>query len=100
MFRKAELIVGLLVIALVLGLSGYAYWLSKTHSRDTSAIQTLSGDARAATTYTREYKKVLAEETKANERMDEALARNPAWSDQPVPNDVADLLRDHSDAPE
>lgn len=98
MFRKAEAIVGLLVILAVLALSVYVYTLRAAHKNATSANQALSGDAAAATTYTRAYKKVIAEEKKDNERMDEALAANPAWSEQPVPDDVADLLRYHQDA--
>lgn len=100
MFRNVEFFLGAVVIAAVLTLSGYAYYQHRASDRLQEDNQLLSGDAKAAATYAREYKKVVAAETKANEQLDEALEANPEWSEQPVPDDVADLLRAHTDAAE
>jgi len=51
-------------------------------------------DAVASAEYVKGAKAQEKQYTKHKERVDEALETNPAWSTQPVPESVADELRD------
>ena len=78
----------------VLGLSGFAWYQSGTIERAQGQASVATGDARAATTH-RDAHQRIATERKTDEAHTEAvLTANPEWSEQPVPSDVADILRD------
>lgn len=92
--RQIELAVGSALILLSLSLWGYGAWKSRLAAPLRDENQVLNADAIADTTYVREYKHVVIEEKRANERVESAIRRNPVWADEPLPNDIADILRD------
>ena len=92
--RQIELAVGSALILLILSLWGYGAWKSRLAASLKDENQVLNADATADTTYVREYKRAVIEEKRANERVESAIRRNPVWADEPLPDDVADILRD------
>lgn len=91
--RKAELILGAILLSIILSLCGrYAYMNWKSESLE-AKNDVLASDAAADTVYVREYKTVITERETKDAQVDEALGRNRDWSEQPLPDDVADLLR-------
>jgi hypothetical protein len=97
-FRKSEAILGALILLTVLVLCGrYAYMNWKASSLETKN-DVLTSDAQADTTYVREYKTVITERETKDAQVDAALQRNGDWADEPLPDDVADLLRDPAES--
>ena len=92
--RKAELILGSILLLAILALCGrYAYMNWKSESLE-AKNDVLSSDAAADTVYVREYKTVITERETKDAQVEDALGRNRDWADEPLPDDVADLLRD------
>ncbi|AHB12198.1 Rz-like spanin [Xylella phage Prado] len=92
-FRKIELLIGGLLLAAVILLSAYSLHLRNSRANVQQDYQQASGNASAATTAAKELKTVVIEKENAHAALDQALARSPEWADEPVPADVADLLR-------
>jgi hypothetical protein len=92
--RKIELIIGATLLLVVLALCGrYAYMSHKSKSLETKN-DVLTSDAAADAAYVREYKTVITERKTQDAQVENALDRNRDWADEPLPDDVADLLRD------
>lgn len=87
---------GLLVVVLIYaGYSKYQSWRAESIKED---AQHYAGNAKAHEVAAVEYRTIITERKKADEALDRALERNPEWADEPVPSDVADLLRHDSGA--
>mgnify|MGYP003409105269 CR=1 FL=1 len=81
------------VLALILLLAGYGWYQKGRADRAKDANKELSADAAAGTTFGSEVGKIYKEKKVDDQRTEAVLARNPEWSSQPIPPDVADLLR-------
>ena len=92
--RNIELAIGGSLLVMVLGLWGYGAWKDYRADQLKDENVTLTADSTADNTYVREYKRIVTEEKQANERVESAIRRNPVWADEPLPDDVADILRD------
>lgn len=91
---KFELILGTLIFVIILSLCGrYAYMSWKSENLETKN-DVLTSDAAADTVYVREYKTIVTERDTKDAQVEDALERNRDWAEQPLPDDVADLLRD------
>lgn len=92
-FRKIEIALGLaLVIAVaLLAVEVAVYRYKAAHNQETARVAT--GDARAATVYVKAYKEVQQQREVKNGEVEAVLEGNRDWSDAPLPDDVADLLR-------
>lgn len=91
--RKLELLFGGLLLVCVLALGGKAWIDSKRLDAVQESYQAASGDARAATVYVEAYKEVAEQRRKKDAQVESVLESNRVWADEPVPDDVADLLR-------
>lgn len=95
--NKVEMILGTLILAVILTLCGrYAFMNWKMNSLE-SKNDVLTSDAAADTVYVREYKTVVTERETKDAQVEDALGRNSGWADEPLPDDVADLLRDRAE---
>lgn len=97
-FRKIELMVGGLLLLAVLLLSAYSMHLRNSRANVQQDYQQASGNASAGTTAARELKTVVIEKEEAHAALNSALEANRTWAAEPVPDDVAALLRHHSGA--
>jgi Na+/melibiose symporter-like transporter len=96
--HKIAFYFGIALIILVLALFGYNQYLD-WRNRDLKQTNVeLSADSSADYEYVKEYKIVVEQEKQANEAVQAAVERNPEWASEPLPGDVADLLRQHPDA--
>lgn len=91
--RKLEIILAALLLAAV-GILGFRVWVA-SHRADTAQenYQAAAGDARAATEYIKVYKEVAEQRRTKDAEVENALGEHRDWADEPVPVDVADLLR-------
>lgn len=92
--RQIELAVGGVLLVVILFLWMATKWSGWRNSQLEQQNQVLTADSSADTEYVRQYKRVVIEEKQANERVESAIRRNPVWADEPLPDDVADILRD------
>ena len=96
--RQVNLVLGGLLLLAVVGLGlRYAYVSWRAESLETKN-DVLTSDATADKTYVREYKTVIAEQEKTNAEVDRVLEEHRDWSEQPLPDDVADILRDPAES--
>lgn len=96
MSRTIELYLGTALLALILGLAGYSWYEHHRVDNKQESLQSATGDAYAHETYATGYKKVVEQRKTDEQEVRAVLARNPEWSDDVVPDDVADLLRHDS----
>jgi hypothetical protein len=95
---NVELILGAIILSVILFLCGrYVYMSWKSDSLE-AQNDVLTSDAEADQVYVREYKTVITEREAKNEQVDRALERNRDWADEPLPDDVADILRDPAES--
>lgn len=96
--RQAEAVLaGLFLLAIVL--FGFHYKNLRDELADARQdSQFYAGNASAHRTAATEYKTIVVEKEKAHAKLDSALEAHPVWADEPVPDDVADLLRHDSGA--
>lgn len=91
--RKLEILLAALLLGAVVFL-GFRVWVA-SHRADVAADQyhAAAGDASAATEYIKVYRDVTEQRRKKDAQVESVLGDNRAWADEPVPDDVADLLR-------
>lgn len=96
--RQAELVLGAILLVVVLIFGGrYAYMKWNTERLE-SKNDVLTSDAEADKVYVREYKTVVEQREIKDAQVERALQRNQSWADEPLPDDVADLLRDPAES--
>ena len=96
--RQAELVLGAILLVMVLIFGGrYAYMKWNTERLE-SKNDVLTSDAEADKVYVREYKTVVEQREAKDAQVERALQRNRSWADEPLPDDVADLLRDPAES--
>jgi hypothetical protein len=83
---------GLLIVVLVVG--GYSIYLSQRLDHEKEVAQDSKAEATGYKVYATEHKKVAAEKEKTYVEVEEALQRHVEWADVPVPDELADQLRD------
>lgn len=91
--RKLELLLAALLLGAVAFL-GVRVWLASNRA-DTAQdnYHAAAGDASAATEYIKVYRDVTEQRRKKDAQVETVLGGNRVWADEPVPDDVADLLR-------
>lgn len=72
----------------------YVWFVQNKAARLEQQNNTLTSDAAADSAYVGEYKAVSNQRKNHDARTEAAIAANPEWADRPLPDDVADLLRD------
>lgn len=96
--RQAELILGAILLSVILALCGrYAYMHLKSESLQ-AKNDLLTSDAASDQVYVREYKTIVTERETKDAQVEDALGRNREWADEPLPDDVADILRDPAES--
>lgn len=85
-------VIGLFVV--VLGLAAYSVSLKYRLDAANAKKETVTATAAGYKTYAKEHAAVTERKEKTNHEVREALARHPEWADEPVPAELADLLRD------
>lgn len=96
--RPVEATLGGILLAIILILCGrYAYYNWKSESLE-AKNDVLTSDASADKAYVRKYRAVIIERETKDAQVDRALQRNRDWADEPLPDDVADLLRDPAES--
>lgn len=100
MYAKVLLyVIGLLLAALVVcGVGWYATSRVAAIKADTVEDAGSEANTRAAEVYGREAVKVYRDKEKAGEQVRVINERRPEWSDEPLPDDVADILRKPTEA--
>ena len=91
---KFEMILGTLIFAVLLSFCGRYVYMNWKSANLEAKNDVLTSDAAADTVYVREYKTVITERETKDAQVEDALDRNRDWADEPLPDDVADLLRD------
>lgn len=81
----------LLVVAIVL--AGFAWFNAKRVEQVQQQYQHAAADVRAGTVYTVERKRIDKQREVKNGEVEAVLQARSDWSDAPVPDDVADILR-------
>jgi hypothetical protein len=84
------LLVGFIVLAVVLTIYGLKHKASVQHE----ALREVAGAQVANDVWTDGYKAIAKIKEKEDAKSNEALERNPEWSESVIPDDVADGLRD------
>lgn len=87
----------LMLIVLALGILLATSWKVSSFKSDAVQEGALEANTRAAEVHAREQAKVYRGKEKAIEQVREVAERHPEWADEPVPDDVADILRDPAD---
>lgn len=92
-------LIALLLAALVICGTGW-YVTSRVAALKADTIEDAGAEAntRAAEVYGREAVRVYRDKEKAREQVRVVNERHPEWSDQPLPDDVADILRKPTEA--
>lgn len=96
MFHKVYLTVIALLLA-TLAAMGTIMWVNhKVASVKDNVVQeaALEANTRAAEVHAKETARVHQNKEKAVEQVRAANERHPEWADEPVPDDVAGILRD------
>lgn len=96
--RKLEVLFAALLILACVVLGASNYYLQTRKASTERSYHQASGNAYAADAEAQELRIIYTEKEKAYEELGKALERNPEWSTEPVPADVADLLRHDSGA--
>ena len=91
--RNVQLLFGGLLLAVVLFLGFRAYLADRRATTAQENYQAAAGDAQAATVYVQAHKEVQQQRRVKDEQVEKVLSAHAEWDDQPVPDDVADLLR-------
>lgn len=92
--RRAGLFVGVvLTIAGVTLTAMYLYNLNRQIAALKAANASAQANQRAAETWLSGNKALTIERKESDDVTEQVLASNPDWADQPVPDDVASLLR-------
>lgn len=96
--RQAELVIGATLLVVVLFFGGRYVYMKWNTERLESKNDVLTSDAAADKVYVREYKTVVEQRETKDAQVERALQRNRSWADEPLPDDVADLLRDPAES--
>jgi uncharacterized protein HemX len=91
---KLQAALSLILTIAVIAFGVYGWYQKQRVEHVSEERNVASGDAAAYKTHNTEYKKVVTAERATKEQVDEVVARNRDWADEPLPVDVADLLRD------
>lgn len=95
-FRKLEIGLVVLLLLTIVGLGLWNYHLHNAKEDAQQSFQVANGNAEAHETAAKEFKIVVQQKEEAQHALDKAIEANPVWSAEPVPSDVADLLRNPS----
>lgn len=82
-----------LLLLLVMFFAGRAWFAHQESMRAQAQYQGAAADAGAATAYVAAYKAVQKQREEKDAQVARALDAHEEWADAPVPDDVADLLR-------
>jgi len=85
---------GLLIVVLLVG--GYSIYLSQRLESEKEVAQDSKAEAAGYKVYATEHKKVAEQKEKTHVEVEEALQRHVEWADVPVPDELADKLRDRN----
>lgn len=97
--QKYAALVGLvLFLTSVVGTGLYVKHLTDKVAELESTNLLLQADLSAAKTYRREQEALTKNKQETDTRVDEVLEANRVWADEPLPDDVAGLLRQHPDS--
>lgn len=91
---RLELTIAGVLLAIICGLSWFSFW---QHSRKESAQTQYVGAAASSEShqaYAQGARELVIKVKKEEQHVEAVLEANRTWSEQPVPDDVADLLRE------
>lgn len=89
-----RLAVAALSLLTILSLGLYVKYLQAEVAEGKAAKVEVDATSRALKTYTKGTAKVSAERQEALHEVDDVRQGYPAWADEPLPSDAADLLRE------
>lgn len=85
-----------LLLLVAMGLGAFAWFNAQRVEHVQQQYQHAAADARAGTVYTVERKSIDKQREVKNAEVEAVLQARSDWSDGPVPDDVADILRHSS----
>lgn len=94
----AYLTLALLAAVIVLAAGWYAAHQVNEVNNKVAESAEVEANTRAAEVYGREAVKVYRDKEKASEQVRAITERHPDWSNEPLPDDVGDILRKPAEA--
>ena len=89
-------VVGIILVIVIVALSlSNCHYSNRANKAEGLYLQQ-SGNAAANRTHSEGVRTVIEERYQAHEKAEAVLEQHPEWSAQPLPPDVADLLRNDS----